>query len=339
MNKLYYYLIVVPIFFLCSCMSTTYVQVMKPAQVNITPEIETVALVNRAQPQNEKTNTIEGIVTGEGIGQDRQGIEQALMGFQNTLQESQRFEVKRTNLELVGSGSGGTFPSPLSWSEVERICEEYNVDAVAAIETYDSDFIITNGIVTKEKGIGFYAEGVATVKLGFRMYHPKARTIVDQDHLTCNRRWKANSSSVLAAASQLINRKDAIHKASYLAGNNYAARIAPTWFTVSREYFKKGKRNPHFEMGVRSAHISNWEVAKENWHKVIPTAKAKTAGKAAYNLALAYEVQGDLDEALAWATKAYSLYNNKKARPYVSLLERRIWEQEQLDIQLAREGY
>ena len=70
------------------------------------------------------------------------------------------------------------------------------------------------------------------------------------------------------------------------------------------------------------------------WLDIVEKTDYKTAGKTAYNLALAYEVIGDLQIAKDWAQRAYTQYNVKKARDYSAILQRRIYEIERLKQQM-----
>jgi hypothetical protein len=77
----------------------------------------------------------------------------------------------------------------------------------------------------------------------------------------------------------------------------YGARISPTWYTVHREFYKKIKKDANFATGSRRAQVNDWNGAVEAWSRAAQSRNAKVAGRAAFNLALAYEVLGDLDNA------------------------------------------
>jgi hypothetical protein len=85
------------------------------------------------------SNHLEGAVTGESINGDREGRRRAVEGLIESLTRTPRFTVKSTGIELLGSRSGGSMPLPLDWRQIDDICRQYNVDAVAAIESFDSD--------------------------------------------------------------------------------------------------------------------------------------------------------------------------------------------------------
>jgi hypothetical protein len=52
--------------------------------------------------------------------------------------------------------------------------------------------------------------------------------------------------------------------------------------------------------------------------------KYKHRGRLALNIAVGYEVLGNIDEAFEWASKAYTDYKEKMIRDYVSDLKARI---------------
>ncbi len=90
-----------------------------------------------------------------------------------------------------------------------------------AIEIFDTDFIITNGKRKVKKKVTengverevetneFYAEGVGNVKIGFRMYDPKTRSIVDQQLFNKSNTWSTTGSSIQDAIVRLVAKDEA----------------------------------------------------------------------------------------------------------------------------------
>jgi tetratricopeptide (TPR) repeat protein len=206
-----------------------------------------------------------------------------------------------------------------------------------AVEIFDSNFIITNGQreTTKtviEDGIKkdikiaeFFAEGVATNKIGFRIYDPVAKTIVDQDQFNQANTWQTTGKSAQAAVASLIVKSEATKYVARLAGTSYASKIVPTPIQLSRTYYKKSKESIYLSQGVRLAEVNQWKEAINSWKKgLISNPSAKDAERLSYNIALGYEILGDFEEAKVWAAKAYTNYGNKKGRRYIPLLDQRI---------------
>ena len=237
---------------------------------------------------------------------------------------------------MKGSGAGRSFPEPLAWDKVEALCKQYKVDALVSLETFDSDWIVTNG--TKKKadgGIQIYARGVATVNCGFRLYDPSKKTIADQYHFSHNETWETGGGSIMAAVGALMNKNAAIQDASFKAGIVYGERITPSWIRIDRDYFRKSKHDPYLAEGARMMEVNDWDRAIEALGKAVDTGHPKTKGRAAHNLAVVYEILGNLEEAKKWASEAWGRYGEKRSRDYGYQLNRRINEQRVLDQQLG----
>jgi len=140
--------------------------------------------------------------------QDEQAIQHTIEGIVNTTLNAPRFVIKRATEKYIGETSGTVFPEALHWNVVENLCNKYEADAVIAVETFDSDYMITNGTrpVTKKDsegnvktGLEFTAEGVGIVNIGIRLYDPKERLIIDQYQFSEQMRWGSHGISVADA--------------------------------------------------------------------------------------------------------------------------------------------
>ncbi|HER08690.1 MAG TPA: hypothetical protein ENO20_07240 [Bacteroides sp.] len=306
-----------------------------PAPYNIPHHIKSLAIIDRSIPQDEDLNMLEGVLTGEGVRQDRLATQIVLDGLSHSLQNSSRYRVTRTTEKMKGSGAGSTFPEPLDWERVTELCEKYEADALVSLETYDSDFIVTHGAKTGgEGGIRISAQGVATVDCGFRLYDYRNRDITDQFHFSHKERWESGGTTITAAVATLLNKNDAIRDASFQAGIVYGERITPSWVRIHREYFKKSKRDPYLAEGARMMEANDWDRAIAALTTAVETGHFKTKGRAAHNLAVVYEILGNLEEAKIWATDAWGRYGIKRSRDYGYLLTRRINERRLLESQL-----
>ena len=142
-------------------------------------------------------------------------------------------------------------------------------------------------------------------------------------------RWRS------AAVGALMNKNAAIQEASFAAGIVYGERITPSWIRIDRDYFRKSKGDPYMAEGARMMEVNDWDSAIEALETAVETGHPKTKGRAAHNLAVVYEILGNLDEAKRWASDAWGRYGNKKSRDYGYHLTRRINEQRVLEQQLG----
>ena len=100
----------------------------------------------------------------------------------------------------------------------------------------------------------------------------------------------------------------------------------PTWYRVSREVLPKSKGDDVFAEGARMMEVNDWFAAKEALFQSVESGHRKTKGRAAHNLAVVCEIEGNLEEAKAWAQEAWGKYKNKDSRDYLYDLNRRINE-------------
>lgn len=336
-------LIFTSILFLSSCKtSSVSVQVLEPAEITLPSKIKKIAVANRSLPgKGEKGNNIlEGLLSGEGIQQDREASERAIMGFAEVIVSSPRFDVVRpTNIDLRGTGTAA-WPLPLDWEEVEKICKENNADALITLETFDSDNIRRSAIEKKKKKVNdkyveydLFVEYLDVyINAGWRVYDPETKTIIDQSNFRDMKGFRADDPDPKRAISKLPHKRSATNDAGYFAGTMYAARISPVWVNVSRSYYTKG--HDDFKKAKAFVRTNNWKEASALWKKHAESADPKIKARACYNLALANEIEGDLGDALKWAEDAYKAQPKSAHRLYVNILHGRIQDAKKLDEQM-----
>jgi hypothetical protein len=283
-------------------------------------------MIDRTLVEDDASNVIEGVLTGELFGEDKLATQILMDGVHSMLENAATINLKRTT-EVYPGGSpfSAAFPEPLSWEEVEALCEKYKADAIVAIEKFDSDFIMVPGV-----------KQTATVKAGIRMYDPARKSIVDQYEFSHQESWGSGPVTLETALDGLISKNAAVKEVSYEAGVQYGRRLSPTWYRVSRPYYRKSKGDDVFAEGARMMEVNDWFAAKEALFHAVENGHRKTKGRAAHNLAVVCEIEGNLEEAKAWAQEAWGKYKNKKSRDYLYDLNRRIRDMERVDRQMAK---
>jgi tetratricopeptide (TPR) repeat protein len=341
MKKNHTYLLIILCIGLSSCMKTVTMQSMRPADITVPADISSILLIDRSRPEANVVNRLTSNRSPQG-GDDRAGAQAIIQSLNQQLANSSRFEVKRATETLTSDASNSAFPDPLPWSRIDQLCRNYRTQAVLAIEVFESEFNVTDEKRKVKRTINqdgerkeievdeFVNNATGNVKVGIRFYDSKQRLIKDEQILTRNNRWSSRGDTPEQAGNRLISRADAIRNLGNSVGSDYASRIIPTPIRITRNFYKKAKRVPELEMGGRQADVNNWKGAIETWERGIPFARIKEAGKLSYNIAVAYEVLGDFDQAKNWASRAFVDYGNKKARAYTNLIDARIAKQQRL---------
>ena len=338
-----YLFILLTISILSSCKTNElYLNVVEPAPVTIPAYIKSVGIINRSIPtdKTKAIDVIDKVLSLEGTNLDKEGAEESIKGLSEELLNNGRFtEVKPLNNIDFRTPSIGLFPVPLSWEIVNKICKETGANALFSLEMFDTDTRISYSTrpvdlkvpFVKIPGIEHEADMETIVKTGWRIYDPAAQLILDEYNLAESIVFSGRGINPVLAAGGIIGRKDAVNQVSNKAGHSYALRILPYELRVMRDYFVKGTNN--FKIAKRKAQVGNWDEAGVLWEKETGNAKMKIAGRACYNMAIISEINGNLNNALQWARKAYENYNIKLALKYVRILENRAYKTEVLNAQ------
>lgn len=331
---------------LCSCKTNlVYINVVNPAPVTVSNTTKNIGIINRTtpSPDNKVLNTIHQNVNAQSLKLIQESSAEAIRGLMDELTQNKRFEIIKpiTDVQLTTPVSG-TFPSPLSWTEIESICKNHGVDILFVMEIFDSELkvipINTPNKIEHIKDVlntvsQAQANIVTTVKTGWRIYDPKNKYIIDEYPLYNSLTVVANASTIVNTTEAMFGRKEAIKIEANKLGHEYANRIIPYWIKVTRDYYVKGSNN--LKIATRKARTGNWDGAGELWLQDTKSSNRKLAGKACYNMAILGEINGDLDVAISWAQKAYENYNNKLALKYVNILKNRKKINQRAEYQLS----
>ena len=300
-----------------SCMETTYLNVRHAAQISIPADLDSVLVINKTKVEkgkgNQVLNVLEGLVTGEPILGDKYGSKSAVKNMQKLVIESDRMDLIHNDIINLGLKdiSGDT---PIKSDIIDSICGEYGADGLIALELFDSD--------------SYYSSNSAEVRTQWRVYYPNERKIIDEFIVYSGANDHSFSSFVPAAYSS-------ISKAGAYGAQLYFNRIVPSFTREVRYYYTKGS----YEMKAakKSARKGDWDQAIYYWEvETESQTNEKIRGKAAYNLALAYEIKDDFDKALEWIDVSVAA-GNMKAISYKAILYNRKSEMTLIEEQLKRE--
>ncbi len=311
MKAIYRSSLLIFLFLLCGAPSI-YFDILVPATIDVPSNLNSIALIDRSLSESEMVNVLEkGLLSAISGKSDRLSVN-CIEGLFDQLNAQNRVKPLKTGMVEKRKGTAIDFPEPMQWFEVEKICNENKADGLLALEIFSRQ----------------YVEGVAEVKVGFRLYDPSGKMIIDefQYYHGIGKAAPAPGADPGSLIMNSINNDDAMKKAAYIAGTIYGKRISPFWIRVKRDYFKKSKRDPKMAEGARMMEVNDWDAAIDAFLLAIEHGHPKTKGRAANNLAIVYEINGNLDLAYKTAQDAWGKYGNKAAREYSGILQQRIYE-------------
>lgn len=326
----------------CSSIQPMRVQVMRPAEITIAKDVQTVAILNRSIPTVK--NSVETVLTGERPAQDKDLSNECVRGLGDLLRTSDRFKIKQCEGTMNASDPASLrFAGELDWAIVDSICKKYETEALMVLEYFDTDFkVISPGAtaaatlnnVLNGNGADVEVTGSATANAGWRVYIPATKTIAYENYFKWTKTWQEHSTNPIDAIAKLIKPNQALMDVSFTTGYEFGMRIVPLYFWEDRSMYK-GKKGL-MERGERQALAKDWEGAIETWKDAYENSmKSKIKAKAAFNLALGYEVMGNLEEAQKWVQTSYIERDEDEALEYGNILDKRIREQGKLKQQIG----
>jgi hypothetical protein len=328
-----------------ACAPSVRLQVLQPADIMVPSSVEVIAVVDRSKAKNfgqGVLGVLEGAISGESIGADTEGRIGAVEGVRDLLMESPRFEVVEPGAVELDSS---LFDTVMPWKEGKQICKSASCNAIVALEALDSDGVTTvevhkstETVDGKERVItSFEAIRETTVLTAWRLYDVDNKQVIDDLR---NHTYSVSSSFMADTEDDAIyglpDDNQTVRDAAFIAGEMYGRRIAPSYIIVTRTFFGKG--DDRMKEARDMALADQWAKASKIWTRVFEsTDDAKLKGQAAYNLALAAEVKGDLGAAMAWQDKAARNWPKGKILRYGATLDYRVHDAQRLDDQMGVE--
>jgi len=140
-------------------------------------------------------------------------------------------------------------------------------------------------------------------------------------------RWFEPAYNLKEAKRALPPRKDAVLNAADVAASRLVEFFVPHWIEVERMYYQSG----HVELKKTDELIkqNRWLDAAEIWKKNTTNKNKSITAKSMYNMALACEVNGDMDAAIDWAVKSFQVFGSKNqfhaanCQDYIKILAQR----------------
>lgn len=230
-----------------------------------------------------------------------------------------------------------------SKDEIQQIADSTNADLLFSFDWFASvDGIFSplftmnsSGTINIEDIINYNsqtAKEVVNIISCWNFYDLKKQELIYSHRKTDTIRWNIHAYALKDAKRGLPPRKDAVLNAADIAASRFVEFLVPHWIEVERMYYQSG----NIEMKKTEALIkeNRWLEAAEIWKKNTINKNKSIAAKSMFNMALACEMNGEMDAAIDWAVKSFYVFGTKNefhaenCKNYIQILARR-----KLDIQ------
>ena len=259
---------------------------------------------------------------------DTQMADTTLKVLGELLFESGRYDYVIPEQRFLSSQGAPPFFKEMPWTEVEQLCETFQTDAVLSLDH------IRTRVITRYKNETFYDPFKGGFSTGahanmkiyyetlFRVYDPVEKKIVLRELLRDTLYWEDVDISPGNLFKRFTPVKQALSETGIVAALELSDKIAIRWRPEYRSYFIKG--NEKLRKANELAIAGDWQTAISEWMDVLENSRSKgPVSKAQFNIALAYEILGDIDLAIYWALESYNTMYRPLTYKYLEILKKR----------------
>lgn len=296
-------LFIVFLFSSCSSMLYTSLDVLRPAQVSFEPTANRLLILDRTVTQPAD------------YGHSIQFFDKKAVNIAVTTDSLAYFHLEALAEGLVVKDFFSAITlhnTNISDNELFFTIQTLPFDTVNALcDRYDSDVILAlDRIKVMDEieeyysydDLRFYMNHEARYETRMSIYYPETSTyqsVIFRDTLY----WSASSPQVTKSYYELPDRSDALIDGALYAGDKTAERLIPSWDVVDRYLIKHS--NKLLKQGLDSMSFRNFEAAISVWEELLVQSKSNSKkAMAAHNIAVNYEILGQVDLALEYSDRA-----------------------------------
>ncbi|MFV0591143.1 MAG: DUF6340 family protein [Draconibacterium sp.] len=333
------------ILMLASCSSTRYITIEIPhkAKQDLPERIQSLLLINRTVDDSYSDLTADSLQNiffkknfdADTLILDLQAADTMLQALGKLLFESGRYDYVIPENRFVEHKKNTFLSETMPRNEVKDFCQMFNTDAVLSVDMFQTR-VITNF----DKDVYYDPGNDAFMELAgaqmaivyealFRIYDPAEDQIVMREFLRDTLYWEDKAGSVRDLFNNFTTVKQGLTEAGIALALDFSGEISTVWDTERRPIFSD--KDDRMTQAEKLTDNNDWTAAMVLWEGITKDAKSKsTKSKAAFNLAVGYELQGNIDDAIKWGLESYNTMYRQLTYDYLERLKQRKQELEKL---------
>lgn len=289
----------------CSHFLYTSLDVLRPAKVSFELNANNLLIINNTVPQPSNLGHLTQLLNENpkyvSFNTDSLAIF-CLSALYEDIETKDFFSSYQYNPKSINTSSDFLSTNVISENSIKNLCREKQSNVILSLDKIKVNDELNEYFIPDNSNY------VATLELRYEttwsIHYPAnstAKSITFKDTLY----WESESYSKSEALKSLPKREDALVDGALEVGHKTVNRVIPYWEKVDR-YFYNSKI---LKRGMDSVFVKNWTSAIEIWELTYNTSSDLWVKfQAANNIAICYEISGNIEKALAYATYAYYSY-------------------------------
>lgn len=309
----------------CSLQKIT-VRVYSPPKVEYPPELRAFMVTSRFVPA---TGPYEDVQWGayESVDSLKWKVSESLIdSIGKYMPEGNFFLVKVKHYPRMLRNNTSDLPEPLPWDGLAAMAEKELVQGMVILEGFGQE--MGNVEVTGENG-NYTASRNYLTSLAVRVYETEKRRIIEDSVYHFNYKVEGMGNSHESAVAALPDPAKGSLIAVGKAASEYVKGIMPARDQATRFLYVRG--DSLLMVADTAVKSGNWNRAEGKWSYLAYKSKdTLTQARASYNMAVACERDGRLNQALGYANRSERLHPNPKTRDYIAVLEQKLKQYQEM---------
>jgi len=319
----------------CVTLHPVEMEVLVPAKKTFPSGVKVLGVV--VPPFIEAPDTTLSAKTAdylEDINLNRSDITYAILdGFRDALDYSPRFRYVDITREVNIPNDTLDYIGLSDWEQIRQVCHDSVLDALVTVSFMD---IVDEVHLALKQELDWEFQGMINVTDHWKIYEPVEMEVLDNFTKTISVYSIEESDYLNLLFGVGSSRTRKALEACYWSGQEYALRISPLWETVTRKYYDwSGNLS---RQAMEFADQGDWLSAARIWNKETSNSKKSVAAMACLNMAVACEMEDNLEMSVYWAKRSDSLAPYKiLTQDYLEVLKQRLEDRAMLSRQMETE--
>jgi len=323
---------------LFSCIPTKsiLIEIPQKAKNELPQNIQSLTIVSRMVDESYNdldTDSLQKIFYKKNfdydtIVNDIQAVDTLMKAMGGLLFESGRYDIVIPENRFLPFEKNSFMTVEMPWDEVKALCDTFNTDAVLSVDHFKTRVMTSFDRDSYYSPVDgqFYQYSGAEIKISYiallRVYDPSVERIVYRKFMRDTIFWDDVGPSAAVLFENFTPVKKALTETGIAVALDFADEISTVWRQERRYIFYKG--GAELKQAADLAGANQWEPAMALWKEIAENSNSKSLrSKAELNIAVGYELQGDIDEAISWALKSYETMYRTTTYNYLETLKNR----------------
>jgi len=320
-----------------SCIPINYlaIDLSEPAKQTLPDAVQSLTLISRAVDNRFTDDPADSVqirffraqFQADTVIYDRKAADTLLQALGSLLYESGRYDVVIPVERFPNKDSVSHFTEPMEWKDVEKYTTDFNTDAVLSLDHFRTA-IFTQYFESPvfDSNSGVYMAGNAEMEISylalFRLYYPGNKDVSPSFLISDTLQWEDGDDDLHRLFRRFTYVKSGLTEAGIEAAIRLSEEISPLWKKSKRAYFARGHRV--FIESNRLVTENDWTAAINLWKEMLDKTKSKSLrSKLEFNIAMANEMTGNLNEAIIWGVRSFKTMYRPVTYKYLETLKKR----------------